>query len=411
MDRNCDGVDGHCGDGVLQRRLAEECDTPEGDFCDACRFKVCGDNAVNTQFERCDDGNTTVGDGCSGCLPEVCGDGVVNFSVNEQCEPGQGSSCRADCTVAICGDSVVEGAERCDPDGAGCVNCQPVVCGDGVYNLAAEACDASDPSSPPCTALCASPVCGNGLVEPGEACDAMSSTCASCQANVCGDGFVNFPSETCEPSLAPSCLADCTSAQCGDGFVEGGEQCDSINFADVSPVSGCPGCQLARCGDGALFLNGEFCDDAAFGCDQCALVANTLNRTATLGAGDSVTTRVDAGCDATTFFVNVRGRSFAVHNTSSVAATIGVRTRCGPDVLDTVIAIYRGAYDPADPAARCERANDDTPLGLCSLLTARLAPDETVTLALWSYAGFFEMDPAVTFSLNVSSSQSFTVTP
>ena len=93
-------------------------------------------------------------------------------------------------------------------------------------------------------------VCGNGVVEDGEACDDGN--------RVSGDG----------------CSASCTVESCGDGIVEGDEQCDDGNqdFGD-----GCtPWCRRQGCGDGELDVATEECDDGnrdpGDGCDsQCKL--------------------------------------------------------------------------------------------------------------------------------------------
>lgn len=51
----------------------------------SCEKASCGDGFIHFGFEECDDGNTMSGDGCS-----------------------------STCTIAACGDGVVEGMEQCD---------------------------------------------------------------------------------------------------------------------------------------------------------------------------------------------------------------------------------------------------------------------------------------------------------
>ena len=88
------------------------------------------------------------------------------------------------------------------------------------------------------------PLCGNGELDPGEACD---------------DGDVDN---------TDGCLANCTLATCGDGFVQAGfEQCDD---ADQDNDDDCiVGCYAATCGDGHIYVGIEDCDDG-----------NTLNEDA-----------------------------------------------------------------------------------------------------------------------------------
>ena len=90
------------------------------------------------------------------------------------------------------------------------------------------------------------PLCGNGELDPGEACD---------------DG---------DTDNTDACLADCTLATCGDGFVQAGfEQCDDANDADDD--SCIAGCYAASCGDGHLYVGVETCDDGnQLDNDECA---------------------------------------------------------------------------------------------------------------------------------------------
>jgi len=87
------------------------------------------------------------------------------------------------------------------------------------------------------------PVCGNGIVEPGEECD---------------DGNTNNDD---------SCRNDCTKCPppapvCGNGIVESGEECDDGNQVDNDGCSNsCKICPPAPvCGNG-IVESGEECDD------------------------------------------------------------------------------------------------------------------------------------------------------
>lgn len=136
-----------------------------------------------------------------------CGNGLPD--PGEVCDDGDGGApggtCNADCSaLTFCGDDTIQnpngqgGNEQCD-DG----NTTP---GDG--------CDATCQSETP------SP-CGNGLPDPGEACDdgdggLPTGTCnADCSAfTTCGDGTVQSPNgvgqnEQCEPPSSGSCNASC----------------------------------------------------------------------------------------------------------------------------------------------------------------------------------------------------------
>ena len=88
--------------------------------------------------------------------------------------------------------------------------------------------------------------CGDGVKDPGEACD---------DANVDNTDY---------------CLVGCVLAVCGDSFVQAGiEQCDDGNQNDKDNCVA--GCYLAVCGDGHTFVGLEGCDDGnkqpGDGCD------------------------------------------------------------------------------------------------------------------------------------------------
>jgi len=109
---------------------------------------VCGDGAIDGA-EECDDGpdNADTAACTSACLNNICGDSLV-LAGTEACDDGgESDACNADCTVASCGDGVVNmmAGETCDAGGesdACDLDCTPAQCPDGVKNIAAgEGCD------------------------------------------------------------------------------------------------------------------------------------------------------------------------------------------------------------------------------------------------------------------------------
>lgn len=125
--------------------------------------------------------------------------------------------------------------------------------------------------------------CGNGVLDPGEACDDgdddNTDDCpGSCQPAACGDGYVQAGVEDCDDGDlddGDACTSQCVAATCGDGFVQVDvEACDD---GDLDDGDACPStCELAACGDGFVFVGFEGCDDAndvdGDGCSaQCQL--------------------------------------------------------------------------------------------------------------------------------------------
>lgn len=128
-----------CGDGVCSPEINEACNTCEPD-CGPC----CGNGVCEAQF----------GEDCGTCEPDCgacCGNGV--------CEAGRGENCRT-----------------CEPD---CGSC----CGNGACEAdLGEDCETCEPDCGVC-----GPVCGNGIIEEGEACDPPGANCGTTFVGTCSD--------------------------------------------------------------------------------------------------------------------------------------------------------------------------------------------------------------------------------
>jgi cysteine-rich repeat protein len=130
---------------------------------------------------------------------------------------------------------------------------------------------------------CRQIVCGNNIVEPGEACDdggvksgdGCNAKCSSIE--VCGNHAVD-DNEQCDDGNTidrDGCQADCKFAKCGDGIVDPTEECDdgakNSNASSLPGIRLCrPSCAWAACGDNVLDA-GEACDDG----NRSAVVAGT----------------------------------------------------------------------------------------------------------------------------------------
>lgn len=229
-----------CGDGNLDP--GEACDpndpatstepTTGADCTAGCVYEaVCGDGNTD-DGETCDDGGTMSNDGCSAtCVLEVCGDGMVQSGIGEQCEPRNVGNCDGTCRLLVfCGNGVVEPGnpvtpEECDDGGTqsndGCsASCQDEFCGDGIVQVGlGEDCDPQDPvTMDDCDMNCnLVQVCGNGVREGTEGCDAGNANgtagqpCTTgCVLRFCGDGNVDADlNEFCDPPATGLCTPIC----------------------------------------------------------------------------------------------------------------------------------------------------------------------------------------------------------
>lgn len=152
--------------------------------------------------------------------PNPCGNGLLDFPF-EECDDGVANSdttpdaCRTNCTLATCGDGVLDTGEICD---------------DGNTNPS----DSCDNTCNP-TLL---NVCGNGLLEPPETCDTAATpggpnnpatgprAChtGSNNCRYCGDGNHDIFEESCDDGNwinGDGCDDHCRiEVECGNGVIE-----------------------------------------------------------------------------------------------------------------------------------------------------------------------------------------------
>ncbi len=327
-DCNIDCTTPSCGDGKVNHHFIpkdaagvaaagpEQCDNGAANNDNAactstCQINVCGDGHTLTGVEACDDGGVDTANCNANCTKPSCGDGLVNTAAGEQCDNGRDNNgknlnqdtaaCTSACKINVCGDgNVLAGIEQCDSHGMDSTTCDfdctLSVCGDGHTNMAAgEACDdgaanGTASSANHCNQFCQFNGCGDGLVEPGEQCDAGSGgvkkDSAACNSNCtfarCGDGVLNKAAgEDCDDGAAngtaasPShCNQFCHVNSCGNGILEPGEQCDdgtdSMGNNNNHAGARCnASCQINVCGDHDILQGVEACDDGGVDTANC----------------------------------------------------------------------------------------------------------------------------------------------
>lgn len=175
--------------------------------------------------------------------------------------------------LGSCGDGTLDPGEACDDgndvDTDGCRNdCSVASCGDGVVHEGVEACDdGNDVDTDACRNACALARCGDGVVWEGmEACD---------------DG---------NAENLDACRNDCVLPTCGDGIVDDGEACDDGNEVDTDDCR--TGCLPAMCGDGVVHEGVEECDDGDDDDGDACLTGCVAAR-----CGDGVLHRGAEDCD------------------------------------------------------------------------------------------------------------------
>ncbi|MCK4670283.1 MAG: hypothetical protein KAT43_03690 [Nanoarchaeota archaeon] len=249
----------HCGNGLMESGLGEQCDDGNqisGDGCSfpQCWVEWCGDNLVQMgapvwnfrgyfplMREQCDppDGNVTCDDYCQIIGPSggsgICGDGVVqmpNFvGFIEECDPPDGITCDDNCTnitanVTFCGDGIVQKPnsfgvnEQCEPPNtatcdANCmfqnITANATFCGDGIVQTPNSA-GVNEQCEPPNTATCDANC--QAIIFPGPPGIPPLPPGGAPGTGFCGDLLLQTPNsngifEQCEPPNTPICNGTC----------------------------------------------------------------------------------------------------------------------------------------------------------------------------------------------------------
>jgi cysteine-rich repeat protein len=242
VDCGADSGCGLCGDGEACTTMGDcvsgVCDSVNG----TCRAPACDDTVRNGD-------ETDIDCGGAGCSP--CPDGL-GCLVGGDCASLICDASTLQCVNAGCVDNVRNGFETdVDCGGPSCAPCGLNLQCNANSDCVSNKCRTNNPK------VCVAPVCGDGLVGPGEQCDDGNSSstdgCVSCEVARCGDSFVRQGVEQCDDGNASNtdgCTSACQNAVCGDRFVrQGVEQCDDGNASNTDLCT--TSCTLTSCTDNA----------------------------------------------------------------------------------------------------------------------------------------------------------------
>ena len=175
----------------------------------------------------------------------------------------------------VCGDGVVEGAEVCEAGDLRGESCDSLGLGTGQLACLPD-CSGFD------TIDCSISSCGDGYVSAGEVCDG-----GNFQGETCASLGYEGGTLSCESDCSGFDTSRCTGGgTCGDDLAEGSETCDGSDLrgetcesqgylsGDLACLGDCTGydtsnCQEGVCGDGIL-TGEETCDGTNFGGLTCA---------------------------------------------------------------------------------------------------------------------------------------------
>jgi len=250
-------------------------------------ISICGDD-LSQGTEVCDgvdlEGRSCFSEGFEG----------PGLACNASCDGFDTSSCSA----SICGSGTRRGAEVCDfPDlgGTTCLtlgfNGGRLKCSPGCTSFDTSECCCTDgrPGCPIC-------LCGNGIIDPQEACDGLNLSNQTCISRGFEAGILAC-NTSCTAYDDSGCVAD---GACGNGIreIDEGEECDGTDLGGASCVTrgfdvGALACRRSCefdttgcawvCGNGVRRGGAEVCDGtdlngktcSAFGFDAGTLGCRT----------------------------------------------------------------------------------------------------------------------------------------
>ncbi|MDD2807846.1 MAG: DUF4215 domain-containing protein [Patescibacteria group bacterium] len=281
-------------------------------------------------------------------IQTVCGNGILE--TGETCDGSAGAgncynnSCKANCSCPVCGNGTIEVGEACEQDSDCATNyscntsclCQnsgviictptPLVCSWGacVNGVQSGVCTNGCVVTTPTQSCAMPPVCGDGVVNPGEECDDHNI--------ISGDG----------------CSAVCQLEQgCGNGVIDPGEQCDDNNTASGDCCSATCQTELLISGVSSIPANTSSIINWL---TQCQTTQSILAWGLTTSySGGSI-----SGLAGTAYSQNISGINPNTVYFYKITSSAGI-----------LQSIYTGSFTTAGGTELCNNGIDDDHNGFC----------------------------------------------
>lgn len=230
---------------------------------------VCGNNEIDYR-ESCDDGNLVDGDGCAAdCQLETCIAQTPGYPGVPICDDGNG------CTVDVC-----------DQSSGNCLH--PTSCDDGVVCTD----DSCDLGTNTCVNTVSHANCDDGNVCTNDSC--VPSGCLHTEASgSCDDGDTCTSADACVLGVCQG-TDNGTCSACGDGTVDPGEACDDGNATwAMGEACGVDCLSAVICGDPnndtiVTASDALFALQAAVGSQVCALSVCDVDAGGSVTASDAL---------------------------------------------------------------------------------------------------------------------------
>jgi hypothetical protein len=279
-DEKCDGSDcpTSCPAMGCQRRKLQG-------SAAQCTAECVNDTAITTCMTGdtcCPSGCSTANDGDCTCR---CGNGVTEIACNEKCD---GSDCPTSCPAMGCQLRDLKGsATACTAE---CVNAgMRTTCSSTKDGCCPSACNATN--DPDCM-----PMCGNSVVEAGETCDPPSACSTQSDACVNDDDHIRTrtgststctfkcttTARACSPvsdGFCPTGCAPCSDPDCSPGFAcvlaAPAGWTGPVELFDGDPNGLVPGCGGAFATQAYQGTRGLSCDAAM--CSACSCTAQGVS--------------------------------------------------------------------------------------------------------------------------------------